>query len=326
MQRFSVDQSVAPAVGVQSSIVEAPSNKVIGLVMFPGFSLPEASALAEIFHMANALARSSPQAGAYDIQLLSAKGGLLPAASSVPVWTQPLRQTCTRFHAIFLMGGAGIPAASRNIDFLTWLRTVITDGVAVYGTSESSPLIDAARKGRAVPIAADGSVVQGEAAVADRVAMADSALSLVRTDLGDDVSRYIKLRMLSIAPNMTTDIESESAPMSIRQRIQASAQWLLDNRSRRISIAGAAQIASMSERNFLRRFKMEMGLTPSEYLQRARLNLTCRLLAETDLPVDKIARRCGIGNGDRLAKIFRKCMSVSPTEYRSGALVDMPGL
>jgi transcriptional regulator GlxA family with amidase domain len=42
----------------------------------------------------------------------------------------------------------------------------------------------------------------------------------------------------------------------------------------------------------------------------------CRLLIETDLPVDKIARRNGMANGDRLAKIFRKRLLVSPTEYR----------
>jgi len=72
----------------------------------------------------------------------------------------------------------------------------------------------------------------------------------------------------------------------------------------------------MSERNFLRRFKLEMGSTPSEYLLQARLEMTCRLLAGTELLVDKIARRSGMGNGDHLAKIFRKRWSISPTEYR----------
>ncbi|MGO4314074.1 AraC family transcriptional regulator, partial [Pseudomonas sp. KB_15] len=40
-------------------------------------------------------------------------------------------------------------------------------------------------------------------------------------------------------------------------------------------------------------------------------------LKETDLPVDKIARRCGMGNGDRLATIFRKRFELSPTAYRN---------
>jgi transcriptional regulator GlxA family with amidase domain len=63
-------------------------------------------------------------------------------------------------------------------------------------------------------------------------------------------------------------------------------------------------------------FKREMGLTPSQYLLRARLNLSCELLAKSDLPIDKIARRTGLTNGERFSKVFRKQFSMSPTEYR----------
>jgi transcriptional regulator GlxA family with amidase domain len=45
--------------------------------------------------------------------------------------------------------------------------------------------------------------------------------------------------------------------------------------------------------------------------------MCCRLLVETDLPVDKVARRCGIGSGGRLSKIFRKYLATTATEYRS---------
>ena len=73
---------------------------------------------------------------------------------------------------------------------------------------------------------------------------------------------------------------------------------------------------SAAERDILRAEAAADKITPSEYLLRARLDMVCRLLIETDLPVDKIARRIGMANGDRLAKIFRKRLSVSPTEYR----------
>jgi transcriptional regulator GlxA family with amidase domain len=59
-----------------------------------------------------------------------------------------------------------------------------------------------------------------------------------------------------------------------------------------------------------------MGTTPSEFLLQARLELTRRLLIETKLPVDVIARHSGMRNGDNLAKMFRKRLTVSPTEYR----------
>jgi transcriptional regulator GlxA family with amidase domain len=62
---------------------------------------------------------------------------------------------------------------------------------------------------------------------------------------------------------------------------------------------------------------MEMGVTPSDYLLYVRIDMCCRLLVETDLPVDKVARRCGLGSGGWLAKLFRKHLSTTPTEYRA---------
>jgi transcriptional regulator GlxA family with amidase domain len=72
----------------------------------------------------------------------------------------------------------------------------------------------------------------------------------------------------------------------------------------------------MSERNFLRHFRQQFRVTPSEYLLQARLEKSCHLLVESELPVDKIARRCGMTSGTRLAKIFRKRYGMSPTEFR----------
>lgn len=60
-----------------------------------------------------------------------------------------------------------------------------------------------------------------------------------------------------------------------------------------------------------------MGVTPSDYLAYVRLDMSCRLLVETTLPVDKFARRCGVGSGRQLAKLFRKHLGVTPTEYRA---------
>ena len=106
------------------------------------------------------------------------------------------------------------------------------------------------------------------------------------------------------------------------EKVIASAKWLAANCDRLISVADAARAVAMSKRNFLRRFREEMGVTPSEYLLCARLNRTCQLLKESDLPIDKIARRSGMGSGARLAKVFRKRLNMSPTAFRARARVE----
>jgi AraC-like DNA-binding protein len=116
--------------------------------------------------------------------------------------------------------------------------------------------------------------------------------------------------------------ESQVSASRTNEKILASAQWLEANCERLISVADAARAVAMSKRNFLRRFREEMGMTPSEYLLCVRLNRTCRLLKESDLPIDKIARRSGMGSGARLAKVFRKRLNMSPTAFRVQARVE----
>jgi AraC-like DNA-binding protein len=116
--------------------------------------------------------------------------------------------------------------------------------------------------------------------------------------------------------------ESQAPAPRGNEKVIASAKWLAANCDRLISVADAARAVAMSKRNFLRRFREEMGVTPSEYLLCARLNRTCQLLKESDLPIDKIARRSGMGSGARLAKVFRKRLNMSPTAFRARARVE----
>ncbi len=101
------------------------------------------------------------------------------------------------------------------------------------------------------------------------------------------------------------------------ERIRATVEWIGENYGARVSISSMAERALMSERNFLRRFRAEMGHTPHEYLSRVRLESARKLLLSTALPVDKIARHCGLFNGDHLRKHFVKHFGMSPVEYRT---------
>ena len=125
--------------------------------------------------------------------------------------------------------------------------------------------------------------------------------------------------MVSGANRKLTDVVFGAGVARASTLIRMAAHHLRVNSENRISIADAAQAAAMSERNFLRRFKNEIGVTPTEFVLRIRLEKACRMLIETDLPADKVARRTGLGSGDRMAKLFRQHLQTSPTEYRAAA-------
>lgn len=319
--------SIEPAVMSWLHTVQSSprcATRRIAIVLFDGFSLLGAGLVAEVFHVANELAgnRSSDE-WVYDVSFLSAGGGNVNCSSSVRVWTDGLdARHYSGFDALFVAGGKGANVAASDERLIGWLRRVQVKTTNVRSIEEGHLLLEAAgignrdseyqfssylkQAGRDAPIAD----------TSDRLGPMKGALTMVKRDLGLDIARRVAERLMPGSSARFVPILGDAGATSAGDKIRSAARWLQDNCERPISIADAAQVAAMSERNFLRRFKLELGMTPSDYLLQARLAITCSLLIDSELPVDKIARRSGMGNGDRLAKIFRKRMMISPTEFR----------
>jgi transcriptional regulator GlxA family with amidase domain len=299
--------------------------KRIAILLFDGFSLLGAGIVAEVFHMANELSSAKSKTDCtYDVRFLSVEGGNVACSSSVRVWTDGLdARHYGGFDALFVAGGRGADDAAKDDRIIEWVRRVNSKTTVVKAISEGRKVLEAAGIGQA----ADAQARYGTAMIhlvrddqsadaGDRYESMKGALSIVKRDLGLDISRHVAERLMPGSAAKLVSILGDSGAASAGDKIRAAARWLQDNCERPISVVDAAQVAAMSERNFLRRFKIEMGITPSDYLLQARLAVTCALLTDSELPVDKIARRSGMGNGDRLAKIFRKRLMISPTEYR----------
>jgi transcriptional regulator GlxA family with amidase domain len=312
------------------AVPDVDTAKHIGLVLFSGFSLTETATVLEMFQSANALADSEYALEGqtrYDVSLLSMAGGRIDSSSSVFVWTESVesRRYADGFHTLFVAGGAGARHALRDDRLIGWLRRQQARSEAVVPIGEGRLLLEAAGfdrtgSGSDATERAVGGLLRGvESGYAGSVsAPVRNALSLIEQDFGSDFAREAASRVMPRHQQTCfTATIRESASGHVSERIQASARWLEANGDRAVTIDEAAQVASMSERNFLRRFKIEMGVTPSDYLLYVRIDMCCRLLLETDLPVDKIARRCGLGSGGWLAKLFRKHLSTTPTEYRA---------
>ncbi|MGQ7932107.1 GlxA family transcriptional regulator [Paraburkholderia sp. D1E] len=295
----------------------------VDIALFNSFTLPKIAALIEIFRKANALIVSQRSGRAhYDVSLLSAGGGRIASSSSVFVWTESVeshRGTNDR-HLLFIAGGAGVQQACPDERLGNWLRRRHPFSEIVHPIAEGRLLLDAARLPSRYYAHLYGSNEAHDLYPATPLGEAPTAvctaLRIVEEDIGPELARQVAE---TIAPQRETTFNSSMtrgvAPR-VSEKIMASARWLEANVDRPISIDDAAQVAAMSERNFLRRFKSEIGMTPSNYLLRARLNISCRMLVESRLPVDKIARRCGIGSGGQLSRLFRKYLATTPTDYR----------
>jgi transcriptional regulator GlxA family with amidase domain len=305
---------------LKSQVSPKSTLKPIGIVLFNGFALPQTASILEVFQSANALSHAGRNgATRYEVCLLSAAGGRIATSSSVFVWTESIyaRRHADNFHALFIAGGTGASNALCDERMTAWLRRAYSCSNLVFPISEGRLLLEAAgypQPERTRPVTSKNLSDRRSAALASPLRI---ALRVVEDDSGAEIARQIADWIAPPVETPFTASERENVSVRVSERIQASARWLKANGDRTIAIDDAAQVAAMSERNFLRRFKEEMGLTPSDYLLHVRLDMSCRLLLETDLPVDKIARRCGIGSGGQLAKLFRKHLATTPTEYRS---------
>jgi transcriptional regulator GlxA family with amidase domain len=93
-------------------------------------------------------------------------------------------------------------------------------------------------------------------------------------------------------------------------------EWALANLDSPLDVARLAGEARMSVRTFNRRFREETGRSPGAWLIERRVDSARHLLETTDLPIDDVARRSGLGTGASLRQHLRATIGVAPSAYR----------
>lgn len=107
-----------------------------------------------------------------------------------------------------------------------------------------------------------------------------------------------------------------------RRRMVEIALWLDASSDQAIDLERAAARAALSPFHFLRLFTKAIGVSPHQYLLRARLRHAARLLAEEDRAVTDIAYDVGFGDLSNFVRSFRRAAGVSPGGFRALARGD----
>ncbi|MBJ3810990.1 helix-turn-helix domain-containing protein [Streptomyces flavofungini] len=93
--------------------------------------------------------------------------------------------------------------------------------------------------------------------------------------------------------------------------------WLESNLHRPLTLTDIAAHANTSVRSLNRSFRVHTGLTPLQYLLRARVRHAQWLLEHTDTPVEQIPTRTGLGTPANLRHHFQRLNGTTPTAYRT---------
>lgn len=111
-------------------------------------------------------------------------------------------------------------------------------------------------------------------------------------------------------------------PVRDRRRAVESAMWIDDNSDRPLDLETTAKAAGVSSFHFLRLFSNVLGVTPHQYLVRARLRHAARLLADNTRSITDIAFDVGFGDLSNFVRTFHRAAGVSPRRFRDAARGD----
>ena len=100
--------------------------------------------------------------------------------------------------------------------------------------------------------------------------------------------------------------------------------WLRDHLADDLSVAALARQINLSERQFTRVFKAEVGATAADHVEAVRLESACRLLETTNRTIEQIAKTCGFGTPETMNRTFRRRLDTTPGDHRHHFRGDIP--
>jgi AraC-like DNA-binding protein len=142
-----------------------------------------------------------------------------------------------------------------------------------------------------------------------------------RTDVGaDEAGLWFAARFVRVAGGDEGE-RPAPAPRDRRRAVDV-ARWMDARAHEPIDLAAASAEAGVSPFHFLRAFAGTLGVTPHQYLVRARLRRAARLLAEEDRAITDVALECGFADLSNFIRTFGRAAGLSPRRFRQLARGD----
>ena len=147
----------------------------------------------------------------------------------------------------------------------------------------------------------------------------DLALAMIEEDFGSKVA-------LAVAREMVVYLKRSGGQEQYSEPLQFQAQasdrfaelvaWMTSNPTAQMSVESLAWRASLSPRQFFRRFKEHFGSSPAMFVETLRLNEARRRLTQTDATIEQVAESTGFNGPDAFRRAFRRRFRVTPSKFR----------
>lgn len=147
----------------------------------------------------------------------------------------------------------------------------------------------------------------------------DLALAMIEEDFGSKVALNVAREMV-VYLKRSGGQEQYSEPLKFQtnssDRFADLVSWMTNNPGAAMTVEVLARRASLSPRQFFRRFKEHFGSSPATFVETLRLNEARRRLSAGDPSIDSVAESVGFKGADSFRRAFERRFRVTPSRYR----------
>ncbi|MDT5148942.1 MAG: hypothetical protein QOI01_675 [Mycobacterium sp.] len=146
----------------------------------------------------------------------------------------------------------------------------------------------------------------------------DLCLHMYRNDHGAVAAADVARRMVAAVHRPGGQAQFMQRPLpDSGSYLAATCAWAVERMDQPLTVDDLASHSGYAPRTFARHFRDETGIPPLRWLTAQRLLEARRLLEATDLGVDEVARRCGLGTAANLRLHLARDASTTPSAYRN---------
>ncbi len=276
----------------------------------------------------------------YRTEVVTVAGGSVTASCGLEFASSPIREVRGPVDTVMVAGGADMDAAAVDEQLLDQVRRLAADARRVTSVCSGAFVLAAAgllRGKRATTHWAeceqlhaaypevtvdldsiyvhDGNVWTSAGVTAG----IDLALALLADDHGHAAAATVARQLVVYLQRSGGQAQFSSllaGQTADSEPVRDLLAWLRDHLADDLSVAALARQVNLSERQFTRVFKAEVGATAADHVEAVRLDSACRLLESTNRTIEQIARACGFGTPETMNRTFRRRLDTTPGEHR----------
>ncbi|SRR6266404_5051447 len=312
--------------------------KRIGFIGFDGVVAIDLAGPADAFAVANET-NSDPKP-AYEVLVISPSSKPFVSQSGLVFKPQRTFKNAPSLDTLIVPGGSGLrkPDVNRSVSAFVRARAGSTRRIAsvcsgIYGLAPTGLLAgrnvtthweQARNVARRFPdlkvndnaiFIKDGKFYTSAGATAG----IDLSLSLIEEDYGPRVALAVA-RQLVVYLKRSGGQEQYSETLQFQtqsiSRLSELTPWILSHLNENLSVEALATKACLCPRHFRRRFKTEFGSTPSDFVERLRLDEARRRLSVGDNTVENVGTSVGFKSADAFRRAFERRLGINPSDYR----------